>query len=664
MKKIYLTAFSLLFATSGIFAQTSWISSSKQPATMKTTSSIRPMMESVPASKAKALAANEMYVSYCQNASPFLRLGTVKPYDIATYFDKMIIGKYVGDKVTKLRVAVSSKPKALTIWLREKLNDAPIFSQEIPETDLPEEGWIEVELPADKVYTIKESGYYVGYTMTEQKVSNNDDTYYPIAIAPDGVLPKNTLLISEDGGKSWADYTYTYYPSNKIIAAAAAQTAIASDKHMDYDLSLNYFQGDFAFIKRNPENDKATIDFNGYIFNAGKKPITNFDLTVSAEGIEPVTIPLKAGTGIPMFKGTSFRYSIDVPNNMPSIKIDVQTSNLNNGDNVDGYAGNDKTSTEDIVFYETDTVKTSLVEMYTTTQCPNCPYGHKVINALPKSCNKVLVAHHVGYYTDEFTMDESYNYMYEFGVTGAPTGSADRTFIADEKNSSFSLGYTNPSQGAIQVNKYITFTQNVLPAFASIAASSTYDENSRELTVKVYGRKVNAELFDKAVKRPHVNVFLTEDGLKAKQSGAMGLYTHDHVLRAILGDIWGNEITWNGDNYTVEFKATVSADWNPDNMNIVAFLTDEDYDSRYYHHAMNATQIDLKGDLTSIENSILADLSIEAVNGTIHVTGDYDTYHVYNMQGIQIENSNLTKGIYLVKVQTGSKTAVHKTIVD
>ena len=79
---------------------------------------------------------------------------------------------------------------------------------------------------------------------------------------------------------------------------------------------------------------------------------------------------------------------------------------------------------------------------------------------------------------------------------------------------------------------------------------------------------------------------------------------------------------------------------------------------------MNATQIDLKGDLTSIENSILADLSIEAVNGTIHVTGDYDTYHVYNMQGIQIENSNLTKGIYLVKVQTGSKTAVHKTIVD
>ena len=55
--------------------------------------------------------------------------------------------------------------------------------------------------------------------------------------------------------------------------------------------------------------------------------------------------------------------------------------------------------------------------MYTTGYCPN---GHKVAEAIPESVNHVKVAHHVGYGEDEFTLQDSYNYMYEFLVKGAP----------------------------------------------------------------------------------------------------------------------------------------------------------------------------------------------------------------------------------------------------
>ena len=658
MKKIYLTALVLCTMT-GAMAQTPLISTPEPTSVMETT--LMPLHAASTTVEAKALAANEMYVGYCLEPTNVFRL-TVDTYDIATYLDNMIVGKYVGDKVTKIRAFIGSKPKAMTLWLRERLTEEPVFSQEIAAEDLPENEWIEVELPADKAYTIKEKGYYIGYTITQKKINADDKKYNPLTISTNGTLLKNTVLISDNGGKNWVDYTTAF--GQNVVAVLGMQSAIASDKHAEYDLSVSNFHGDISFIRREPGSDKATVGINGYIFNAGTKPITSFDMTISGEGIESATSPMEIKGGLSQFRGAVLRASVDIPTNVPSVKIHLKASNMNKGSNTDGYAGNDELDTEDICIFEQDTVKTSLVEMYTTAKCPNCPYGHKVIEALPEDCNKVLVAHHVGYGEDIYTMNESNEYLYEFGVYGAPYATADRAYIQDVYAVAFGLGYTNPKQGAIEVNKSITFAQSALPAFASIRIASDYDKDTRELTVKVSGRKINAELFDKAMKQPRVNVFLTEDGLVSNQSGGGQNYTHDHVLRAILGDIWGKEVTWNGDVYTAEFKTTIDSDWEADNMNIVAFLTDEDYDSRYYHYSMNAAQVKLGGNTTAIETNAFDGLRIDVANGTINVAGDYKTFSVYNMQGVEVENSNLVSGIYLVKVQTNKQVVVLKTIVD
>lgn len=87
-----------------------------------------------PVLKKAESAANEKYVSYCEEAAPYLRM-TPEIYDMATYFDRMLVDRYVGDKVTKIRVAIGAPVNGLTIWLREKLDEEPVFSMEVPQTE-------------------------------------------------------------------------------------------------------------------------------------------------------------------------------------------------------------------------------------------------------------------------------------------------------------------------------------------------------------------------------------------------------------------------------------------------------------------------------------------------------------------------------------------------
>lgn len=661
MKKVYLVVFVLCMMIGHVIAQTPDSRFSRQMEGIQ----FSPCMNTLshPVLKKAESAANEKYVSYCEEAAPYLRM-TPEIYDMATYFDRMLVDRYVGDKVTKIRVAIGAPVNGLTIWLREKLDEEPVFSMEVPQTSLEEKGWIEVELPADKVYTITENGYYVGYTITSKKYNNNDKTYYPIAIAGNGLLREKTLLYSDDGGKNWVDHTCTFI-NNGIVAVLGAQTAIVSEHHVDKDLALVNFKSNLAFIKRDPQKEKVRIDFSGYVFNGGTEPVTSFDLTVSAEGIETKTSEVTIKGGLKALKGVILQSYVEIPSNAESANVMLKISNINKGAFTDEYEKNNEGKVE-VYFYDRDFVKTSLLEMYTTGYCPNCPYGHKVAEAIPESVNHVKVAHHVGYGEDEFTLQDSYNYMYEFLVKGAPHGTADRTYIQDEavQSPSFSMGYYDPNEGAKVISGYIGFTQTALPAFASIVVNSTYDENNRELTVRVSGTK-ESELFDIAMKEPHVNVFLTEDGLVGMQSGASATYVHDHVLRAILGGIWGKEVFWDGNNYTIEFKTILDDAWKAENMNVVAFLTDEDSNSRYFRNVMNAAQTGVNGTSSAItEKNLTDELLVEAINGMVHITGDYQAYRIYDMRGMQVENYKLRSGLYLVSIETAKQTVVKKIVVN
>lgn len=149
------------------------------------------------------------------------------------------------------------------------------------------------------------------------------------------------------------------------------------------------------------------------------------------------------------------------------------------------------------------------------------------------------------------------------------------------------------------------------------------------------------------------------------QSGASATYVHDHVLRAILGGIWGKEVFWDGNNYTIEFKTILDDAWKAENMNVVAFLTDEDSNSRYFRNVMNAAQTGVNGTSSAItEKNLTDELLVEAINGMVHITGDYQAYRIYDMRGMQVENYKLRSGLYLVSIETAKQTVVKKIVVN
>uniref|UniRef100_UPI003FD70E9E T9SS type A sorting domain-containing protein n=1 Tax=Leyella stercorea TaxID=363265 RepID=UPI003FD70E9E len=50
-------------------------------------------------------------------------------------------------------------------------------------------------------------------------------------------------------------------------------------------------------------------------------------------------------------------------------------------------------------------------------------------------------------------------------------------------------------------------------------------------------------------------------------------------------------------------------------------------------------------------------------NGKVHVGGEYDRLQVYNLAGAQVENADLAKGVYIVKVTADGKQNTKKVLV-
>lgn len=75
-------------------------------------------------------------------------------------------------------------------------------------------------------------------------------------------------------------------------------------------------------------------------------------------------------------------------------------------------------------------------------------------------------------------------------------------------------------------------------------------------------------------------MMVLEDGFKVHQAGTeQSDYPHNHVLRATVGDVWGEKIdvTPNaGERFALAKSMTVEDVWNTDNLSVVCLLTDAD----------------------------------------------------------------------------------------
>lgn len=539
-----------------------------------------------------------------------------------------------GNKLTKIRFAIGKGMKNTRVWVRVgSLTSLPVLLQSVDETV---EGWNEITL--DTPYDIDGSDIYVGYSGKQPSDK--------LCVWLDGEENENATFIN-DG--SWVDY-YGYGWGALLI-----QAIVSGDHFATTDLAV------------------GNISLDSTYYQSGSKAKTGF--TISNQGINDIagTIsysyqvddnPPVSGT----FEGTlSASKSVKISNSIDldglkegnhRLRVFLNKSEAYSADEV---AANDTASNE-LLVYTTRYKHNILLEQFTTIPCINCPNGNNTLNVGTTGRDDVVwTAHHVGFQTDELTISGSRDYL-AFGVTGAPMAMFDRTSITGfRENPPVQIGYTSSTQGGAYVKAVLDYLA-AIPSFSTVKVSCDYDENNRNLTVKVNG-ECNG-IFQTLYPNTRLTMMLTENNVTAKavQVGTTNDYTHNHVVRSILTDTFGDEILWDGDKFEYTKTVTLDESWKPSDMHAVAFISKPFVASEPYNaEVLNTGQGNVTG-LSSIKahEANSGDITIE--NGTLCVSGEPDAVEVYNANGTRVDVNGLKHGIYVVKVRKGNTVKTSKLI--
>lgn len=297
-----------------------------------------------------------------------------------------------------------------------------------------------------------------------------------------------------------------------------------------------------------------------------------------------------------------------------------------------------------------------LLEYFTTEGCGNCPPATqrvKNVVAQEEFANNIIWAtHHAGYGTDQYTIPESETYLLFYGTsTFAPAMMLDRTIFSGTYPVA---GVPNSEEGiANRLRRSLAVSANVT---VNIAQNNTQNE----LDITVSGNYLDAIPEEDL----YVVLFLLENGINSQtQNGSSGTYTHDHVLRSVLNGVAGTKINWNGDSYNVRISGNLSENWNAENMEVVAFV------AKNYMNALDNTQVlnTEKAKLswtTDIEESLGNAIRIYVENGRVAIDGDYSTIQLFGVDGKEVENKNLARGVYLVKIVHRGQTTTKKILVN
>lgn len=308
-------------------------------------------------------------------------------------------------------------------------------------------------------------------------------------------------------------------------------------------------------------------------------------------GITSISIEISSATDCGIYAGDTVTFAVTANTNQDLSNTATITVN---GNEISGnsYTATESGSLQVVATYQSlsssslqvsvseDTarfVKNVLIEDYTGTWCGYCPRVSHAIELTAAETDQIAV---IAIHNDaEYNCAEVGQLEAAFGISGYPTAKVDRG--AD-------WIYPEPSNISQVVNK--TLCDN---AELGLAVSPTLDGSTMNIDVDVkFGDGFS---FNNA----KMVVMVLEDGLIADQENYTSYYggvsvisnfEHNHVLRSSLTNVAGDAVT-SGDlvnnEYTRTFSVNVPSNVaNTDNMSIVAFITNENFNGDSY--VMNA----------------------------------------------------------------------------
>lgn len=518
-----------------------------------------------------------------------------------------------------------------------------------------------VKWTLDKPYTItgEEECLYIGYT------AEVNTTYNPL-MSDKSYDIEGCNYGYKDG--AWVD-TYGMNRGSALIFVNAENV----DDYTDAIIAQSNFEGYYKV--------GDNCNFSARFVNAGTTDITSFDAIVEVGGNK--TTQHFADLSIKPKEGYSFKLNDVDTSSEGEQSLSVTIANVNGaGKEADT---SDNSISANLFLYPKTMERSLLLEAFTGQDCPNCPGGHLNIEAAIEKTGKdiIEVAHHVGYKPDMFTMSEDPTYIFFYPNTSstfAPAAMVNRNTYANAS--------TTPIVSATDVSRLLStiYYADTKEPYVSLYLKTTLDESTRKLNVKFY------VLPHKTV--PHnssiFNVYLVQDGIEASQASGGDKYIHNRTFRGtVTGNAWGYLVKDIKAGQLLSWETTITipdsihstyyADETKNNveavlkdMSVVAYIGEFDQNDNTKHTIYNCCEARLgeshkqtgfikPTDVNSAEAE--QSVSIFVSNGKVHVGGAYDRLQVYNLAGAQVENADLAKGVYIVKVTADGKQTTKKILV-
>lgn len=604
-----------------------------------------------------AAFAQEKYIGYTTGSfvrSNGIKLSTDTKMGMAIHLSQEKAELLKGKTINGVRAMFGTKQISdFKIFVTKELGGTPISetAQSSATTSLKNYYF-------DTPVTITGEEIYVGYTFTL-----STENYKPLMVDYTSDFNTETVYSLVDG--EWIDL------NGQNVGGPAVQL-ILNDTPEINDLVIKPFNATKYY------RGGDDLSLSSQLFNFGTTTVTSFEITTRIGEQEPQTQTI---TDVNIEPNTVYDFSLPGVNASTEgfTTVSIEITKVNEEDDADM---SDNVASNTVYLYPSTMQRKFLIENFTGQACSNCPRGHQEINNVisGREDDFVIVSHHAGYEPDTFTMTEDGNLTWFYnsgGSTYAPAAMVDRyPYSAGETTCVFgssSSGLTSDMQSAIALRE-------VIEPYISVGLQNTYDPETRLCKVDVVVHTYHVPSSEMHT----LNLWLTQDGITASQSGTSSNYSHDHVFRASLTETWGTPIelnegetivksfeytlpeeiasTYSGTSYTGTTYATV-----PENMHWVAFVGDITASPTsctvWNSNTIGVTE---NGATTAIQSANVADNKshLSILDHTLTLSHSNSIAHVYTISGQILttlkdgQSISLPQGVYVIKMQGGNTQKV------
>ena len=621
-----------LFATVAMFVSAQQIQMQQAPRAM--------------APQATAEEALSMEYGYCGSMTNQIGWGVAGTIRAVIEVPQEVAAKYQGAQITRVLAGMGNDGGSdAKIIIMRNLNDTELlYTQKVKFTA---KEWNEVEM--ETPFTVDGEGFYIGYEVT---VTSEDS--YPVGVDSEVPSPYGDICAMYDTNtKAWVwEHLSEYNFGNNCI-----KFILSGDALPRYNLALQNVNVK-QYVKMG-----TPFSVSGTVKNLAALAVENFEVSYKIGENDAVVVPFTAE--IASGKTTTFTIDNIAIETDGAYDFTVEVVSVNGNADEDN---SDNTLTYTVNSMSNLVPRKVLIEEFSTTQCGNCPRVHTVMSEILEGRDDIaLVVHHAGYGQDNYTISASRSYLnfYE-SSTYAPALMLDRTNLAEQGAEGYDPNVGSvPAPGPVfaptskkEIEKYIDYCM-AQPAFVTVNIDDSYNPETRELTVRVYGESV-IEL----PQTPYLYIFATESGMINYQANGGNDYEHNHAIRAVLTSTWGDELELNNFQYDETRTYTLDKKWNPDNMDIIAFIAHYDGTNMNNCNVFNTEfkKMNYDSSAAKIAND---NVSVWAANGMIYIAGAYDKAEVFAIDGCLVATAqNATaidvknNGVYVVRVDGNSYKVV------